>query len=141
MDKERLFVISQILVVASLGLAFLWWNRERDQTSGFKPRDPMRPEPTPKKLGSHTVDPLAEAKIKNTAPLRLSGIVIQGDPHEILGVHPQADQKTILAAYKEKMKQYHPDRIAPIDTQAWKDAQEIAQAITRARDELLKRRT
>ncbi len=72
-------------------------------------------------------------------PLRLSGISIAGEPHEILGVRKTAAPAEIQKAYRDLMKRYHPDLVGPPGSREWKDAQKIAEALNRAKDELLKR--
>ena len=137
MTREKLFVLSQGCAVFVLILAYLWWSRSRESTHGFKSRDPERTELPKNPRLKVQDDPLAQAKIKKPSILQLAGISIHAPPHEILGVPINADRATILSAYKSKMKQYHPDRVARPDTQAWQEAQAIATAITAARDALL----
>lgn len=82
---------------------------------------------------------LASAKMERPATLSLPGIRIDGPPHEILGIRPGAGADEIQRAYRERMKQYHPDKIGRPGTREWVDAQRIAEAINRAKTELLKR--
>ncbi len=98
--------------------------READRNLNFKRGAPgeVGPAPTvPKK------------------PLRLSGIVADGAPHEVLGVSALASEAEIKSAFKEKMKQYHPDKIGPPGSREWTEATEIAHAINRARDTMLEK--
>jgi len=45
--------------------------------------------------------------------LRGTGDRVQGlQPHEILGVAPQASRDAVRAAYKARMQEYHPDKVA-----------------------------
>lgn len=69
--------------------------------------------------------------------LELEGFVIDRPAHEILGISREATPAQIAKAYRHLMKRYHPDRIAPLGSAHWKDAQKIAEAINRARDEML----
>jgi DnaJ-domain-containing protein 1 len=38
----------------------------------------------------------------------------QDDPHAVLGVRPGASPEEIAQAYRERMKEYHPDRVADL---------------------------
>ncbi len=71
--------------------------------------------------------------------MRLTGIRIDGAPHEILGVSPQASPEEIQSAYRSLMKRYHPDRVGRPGSREWNDAQQIAEAINRAKELLLKK--
>ncbi len=76
---------------------------------------------------------------KPARPLRLDGIVADGAAHEVLGVRATATDAEIQKAYKERMKRYHPDRIGRPGTPEWQEATRIAEAINRARNEMLAR--
>lgn len=80
----------------------------------------------------------AHAKLKPTV-FQLTGIRIDGKPHEILGVPALATEEQIQKAYRELMKRYHPDLIGRPGSREWQDAQKIAEAINRARNELIER--
>ena len=73
------------------------------------------------------------------APLKLSGIVKDGAPHEVLGVSALASESEIQKAYKEKMKRYHPDALGPPGSRQWEEGTAIAEAINRARSAMLER--
>jgi DnaJ-class molecular chaperone len=123
----------QINLVIGLIFIFLWLTKESkiNSKSKFKLKEAER-----------------ELKFKNDTafqkskdlPLRLSGIRIDGEAHEILGVRPDASENEIVQAYKKLMKQYHPDLVAKQDTQAWKDAQKIAEALNQAKLALISKK-
>jgi DnaJ-domain-containing protein 1 len=74
---------------------------------------------------------------KKKGPFLLEGFVGDGKSHEILGISPQSDEKTIRNAHRELMKIYHPDLVGRPGSREWNDAQKIAETINRARDEML----
>ncbi len=140
----------QIVVIGLL--AFIFWrfltgrggsgigSLSDDSSFGARESDQRRG----KKAGVKAEAKLADAKLKkhkqkDAGPALLTGIQIQGAPHEVLGIHPFATEETIQKAYRERMKQYHPDKIARPGTDQWREAQQIAEAINRARVEMLKR--
>lgn len=79
-----------------------------------------------------------DAKLKAT-PFQLTGIRIDGAAHEILGISAVATEAEIQKSYRELMKRYHPDLIGRPGSREWEDAQKIAEAINRARTEMLER--
>ncbi len=60
------------------------------------------------------------------------------DPHEVLGVRPGASQEEVTRAFREKMKQYHPDRVADLGEDLKKVAHEKSVEIQRAYEALKK---
>ena len=83
---------------------------------------------------------LANAKIKNKNPVYLlTGIRIDGKPHEVLGISAQAHEDEIQKAYRELIKRYHPDKVGKPESQEWYDAQKLADALTKARNEMLQK--
>lgn len=82
---------------------------------------------------------LGQAKLQRKGPLLLTGIRIDAPPHEILGIPSDAGRTQILKAHRDLMKRYHPDKLAPPNTPQWNEAQAIAAAINRAKEEMLKR--
>ncbi|NNL86594.1 MAG: DnaJ domain-containing protein [Myxococcales bacterium] len=59
------------------------------------------------------------------------------DPYEILGIDPSASGEEIQAAYKARMQEYHPDKVAHLGEElqkvAHRKALEIQQAYERLR--------
>lgn len=129
----------ELAFVVALVILCIWF-ANREPESGFRVREsdlkkPGRRSDAPKKL---TSDSLAEAKLKPKAkPLQLAGISLQGEPHEILGVRADATEAQIQKAYRELMKRYHPDIVGRPGSREWEDAQKIAEAINRAKSDLL----
>lgn len=72
--------------------------------------------------------------------LELEGFSFDRKPHEILGIEPGASKTEIQRAFKKLMLRYHPDRVGPPNSREWKDAQPIADAIIRAKDEMLSKK-
>jgi DnaJ-domain-containing protein 1 len=58
------------------------------------------------------------------------------DPHVVLGVPPGASGEEITRAYRERMKEYHPDRVAGLGPELRELAHEKTVEIQRAWDAL-----
>jgi DnaJ-domain-containing protein 1 len=130
---RELYYFGQIIIGLGLLGAFIFYAQPSNRPSRFKIREADRPQfPNQSKLGDSTVRP-------KVARLLLSGISITGDPHEVLGVPPDATSKEIERAFKELMKRFHPDKIGPPGSREWQDAQEIAAKFNEARQVLLSR--
>jgi DnaJ-class molecular chaperone len=126
----------QPLIVAFGALVVIWFFlRPKQKKSQFKLREADRP----RRRMVRNPDDLAEARIR-PAPLLLTGVSIEGLPHEILGVSPDASPEEIRAAHRELMKHYHPDQVGRPGSREWQDAQEIASAINHAKLEMLKKK-
>lgn len=136
-DPRQLFFALQVLIGAAFLFAAWRFLRPRSSESNFRVREAdLRRGQKP---GSGE-DVLGASRMKRPAePLRLEGIRLDVPPHQLLGVAPQASTAEIQRAYRELMKRYHPDRVAPVDTPQWREAQRIADAIHRAKEEMLKR--
>lgn len=136
---KNAFFFAQI-VFGGLFLALFWKLRSGTTrpNSGFSVREAdVRKAAAP---GAKPAGPdLANSRIERKTPLQLEGIRINGTPHEILGVRIGATEDEIQKAYRERMKQYHPDKVGRQGTREWNDAQKIAEAINLAKNELLKR--
>lgn len=148
-EKLRSWVYMIQVGVGALIIGGLLFLRQRETPSGFKVREADLKKDLKKTIGSKPAlgysshdplhDPLAEARYaKKAEPLRIGGISIQGEPHEILGIQRNASEAEIRTAYRERMKQYHPDRIGRPGSREWQDAQAIAEAINVAKEKMLK---
>ena len=60
------------------------------------------------------------------------------DPHEVLAVPPSASRETIDAAYKARMSEYHPDKVAHLGEELQKLAHRKALEIQAAYQQLRK---
>jgi uncharacterized membrane protein YkvA (DUF1232 family) len=58
------------------------------------------------------------------------------DPYQVLGIAPSASRETIQAAYKARMKEYHPDKVAHLGEDLQKLAHRKALEIQRAYQQL-----
>ncbi len=58
------------------------------------------------------------------------------DPYEILGVSPSATKEALRAAYKARMQEYHPDKVAHLGDELQELAHRKAQEIQRAYEQL-----
>jgi len=135
-DPQQLFYYGQFLL-AGVFLVLFWIFRPKPPESRFRPHSEPFKKPTAKKL-SHS-DPFAEARLRKE-PLQLGGIRIDGRPHEILGISATATLPEVQKAYRDLMKHYHPDRVGSPGSREWQDAQKIAEAINRAKEEMVKAR-
>ena len=54
------------------------------------------------------------------------------DAHDVLGVSPSASHEAIQTAYRARMKEYHPDKVAHLGEELQKLANEKSQDIQRA---------
>jgi len=147
LDPEQLknvFLIAQVVFGALI--VFTLWSLGRNKSeSVFKVReaDTKKPRPPGSKESSQigqsaqAGQDLGAAKMKMPETFRLSGIRIDGAPHEVLGIPARATEAEIQSAYRELMKRYHPDRVGRPGTREWNDAQKIAEAINNARKKML----
>ena len=51
---------------------------------------------------------------------------IYKDPYKVLGLHPKASQTEIKEAYRQKLQEYHPDKVSHMG----EDLQKLAQSKT-----------
>jgi uncharacterized membrane protein YkvA (DUF1232 family) len=58
------------------------------------------------------------------------------DPHVVLGLAPSASKKEIRTAYRSRMQEYHPDKVAHLGEELQRLAHEKAQEIQRAYETL-----
>lgn len=136
-EERRTIFFGSIAVVGG----FLIWrlSRARDAQIGgsqFKLREADRP----KKTFAAGPDVLAEAQYApRKKPLLLTGIRLDVPAHELLGVSAQASETQVQAAFREQIKRYHPDKIAPPGTPQWQEASRVAQALQEARDQMIAR--
>ncbi len=132
---QKLFFGAQI----AFGLLFLvvaWlFFRPKTPESGFRVREADLEDQRKKKLGEARQARIKTEKQKET--LRLGGIRLDAPAHEVLGVQASATESEIQTAYRELMKRFHPDKVGRPGSREWQDAQKIAQAIVRAKTELL----
>jgi len=117
-----------------VGFSFLWilFSNSNQSNSNFKLTEYDRI----KEIKNRPPAPTAEEEVRQ-AQVLLEGFKFDANANEILGVSINASKKEILKAYKLKMKQYHPDKVARPGTDQWNDAQEIAKKITESKDYLI----
>jgi hypothetical protein len=134
---EPFLVIQLGVLVAIVAIAWIFF-RPKSPESGFGLRESDRPKADPKKgsksAQSHRPNLLHHPR---EARILLSGFKADLPPHELLGVPLNADEPEIRRAFREKMKQYHPDRVAPAGTPEWREAQKISQTLEEARGKML----
>ena len=130
---QSLFFYAQIGLAIAVLVSVYLMTRRKDESS-FRVREADKKNSL--KSGTQGSS-LADAKLKRNEPLRISGIRLDGEPHEILGVSRSATAVEIQRAYRELMKRYHPDIVGRPGSREWSDAQKIAEAINAARNQLL----
>jgi len=137
------FQKSQYLLIVII-LAAAWFGfRSRGPKTQFRNREADRTDLN-RLRGSGD---LANAKISRhggnaepkAPPLSLPGIRLHGAPHEVLGIRETASEAEILRAYKEAIKQYHPDRIQGPAQEQMKFYQEAAAQLNRAKEMMLQK--
>lgn len=110
---------------------------KNDSQSNFKVREA---DLQSKNRTSKNRSDLASATLKTKNNVfQLTGIRIDGLPHEILGLPAHASEDEIQKTYRELIKRYHPDKVGPPDSPQWQDAQSLADAITQARNQMLQK--
>lgn len=134
---EHFWILNAGFVLGLILLLLRGFQKSENQ-SRFRVREADRNLKFPRGKDAQT---LGDAKMKRAAPpLTLDGISIHGAPHEILGISAHAGEAEIQKAFRERMKRYHPDKIARPGTPQWQEAQRIAEALNRARAEMLAKR-
>jgi DnaJ-domain-containing protein 1 len=128
-----------LVQVAISAFFILLWFRARanaETKSRFKLREADR---NLKFARGEAATAAANQAPKKKDPLRLDGIVMDGAPHEVLGISALASEPEIQKAYKDRMKRYHPDRLGPPGSREWTEGTAIAESINRARIAMLER--
>jgi hypothetical protein len=137
---RNVFYLGQIALGAIFLVGLFYFGRRRPE-SGFRVREADRWQPEGARLPSlrtgRVVKP-GSRKGARAEPLKLTGIRVDGPPHEILGIAPGASEQEIHRAHRELIKRYHPDVVGPPGSREWKDAQRIAEALNHAKDQLLR---
>jgi hypothetical protein len=127
-EKVRsLFLWSQFGIALTI-ITLVFWFKNKSTSSAFKLREADRIKKTTDQ---------AAAKSTRKEPFRLTGFKVDAPAHEILGISSNATVKEIQKSYREMMKRYHPDKVGRPGSREWHDAQKIAEAINRAKEEML----
>ncbi len=126
-------------IFLAMVLLFAWTNlRARQESSRFKSREANRGDLDKlKKMQSDLANAKMQKKQNTSTPLSLPGINLTGSAHEILGVDIRASETEIMRAYKEKMKQFHPDRIQGQAREQIKFYEEASSKINQAKESML----
>lgn len=130
------FQTIQFLIIIG-AIAFAWLTfKAPNRGSQFKSREADRADLDKLKSGPS----IGDAKFrKEPPPLSLPGIRLSGDPHEILGVRPDASEEDVMKAYKEAIKRYHPDKIQGQAQDQIQFYQSASAKINEAKDAMLKK--
>ena len=145
-QAKNFFFLVQVGILGVLALILIVRGTRKDGDSNFATREGDRKRGGSSPGGRGEGRPALQSPQADTArsperpkPAELEGIRIDAAPHIILGIAPDASRSEIQRAYRDRMKQYHPDLVGPPGSREWKDAQKIAEAINRAKEEMLKR--
>jgi DnaJ-domain-containing protein 1 len=126
---EHFQEIQLVLLVLFIWVGILNY-RKQQPPSQFKVREADRP---PVKKTVKVAPP-------KPSRLELPGIRLSGEPHEILGVAPNATPDEISEAFKNLMKRYHPDRMAGLPTDQRQFYERATQTIIQAKEDLLRKK-
>jgi DnaJ-class molecular chaperone len=129
------FIVLQVALSILLVFLYARTKLKKDLQSQFRMRESDR---ILKFERGEAAQKSGHTKAKPT-PFQLSGIRVEGAPHEVLGVEPLATEAEIQKAYRDLMKRYHPDQVGRQESREWKDAQKIAEAINHARNAMLEK--
>jgi DnaJ-class molecular chaperone len=132
--QEHFYALHATLGVLLIYFLFSKFNNSESKTQ-FRVRESERDQKFKRGLEAQSTN---HAK-KKPSPFLLTGIRTEGEAHEILGVSPLATESEIQKAHRELIKRYHPDKVARPNTQAWKDAQLIAEKLNEAKSTLLQK--
>lgn len=134
---KHLFYLLQVAFGFGVALYFLFL-RSREPKSAFRVREEDLRKPEEARFPAPNVHKTTgPSRSKPKPPLQLAGLRIDGAAHEILGVAPGASAREIQKAYRDLIKRFHPDVVGRPGSREWADAQKIAEAINRAKDEML----
>ena len=125
---EHPVLFFSLLLLSLLAGAFLVLRPDKN-VSQFQTREHERKTGhTHSAMSSKSSHPLLDAPIQENA-----------SDEEILKVSSKPSRSDILNAYRDRMKEYHPDRLQPKTDAEWARAHAIASRINQARDNLLKK--
>ena len=135
-QKSQYLILGAVLIAAWMGL------RSRSPQSQFKSREADRSDLNRLRGG----EDLANAKLNKPAPakpkappLHLPGIRLHGEPHEVLGIQANASEAEVMKAYKDAIKQYHPDRIQGQAQEQIKFYQEASSQLNQAKEAMIQK--
>jgi hypothetical protein len=131
--------IGLILLVLAAVFFYLFYRRP---VSNFKAREADREDlrqilQNGRDLGSNKLS--RNRPTPPPPPLSLPGIRLSGEPHEILGIRPDADETEVIRAYKEAIKRFHPDTIQGPAKDQLEFYQKASAAINNAKNLMIKK--
>lgn len=154
-STDLMFFLNGVIAFVVVMLALRFLKSRRDETqfrddlwSADTRRGPVAPAQIERTLDYLALDPPPAAtdkaaektdKVPRPDPAPYRPPNFRGKPHEVLGIAPEADRETILAAYKYWIKRYHPDRVQHLGPGYVKQANARSEQLNEAKTILLKR--
>jgi DnaJ-domain-containing protein 1 len=138
----KAFGLFQVILLLVIGATiYLFWRRKRDRERAAELRlDNVYLRGAIHRTAAHEAPKSAAPKENRKAPELESAFPEwskDATAHEILGVHPQAPEHAIEAAYKKLLKRYHPDKFAHWGKGYQNRAHHVVLRLQQAREELL----
>ena len=138
--SNKFFGLSQVILLLVIGATvFLFSKRKRDREKATELRlDNVYLRGAIRRTAAHEAPKPKPANTKKAQVESAFPSWSKDTPaHDVLGVHPQAPEHAIEAAYKKLLKKYHPDRYAHWGKGYQNRAHHVVLQLQQAREKLL----